>query len=122
MDPYEQYMMEQNSKLRGGQQLGADSSAASATGAGFPVAQAAGSGMEFAGQVLNGIGQYEQYQDQKKEMGINREHDWGRQAKADAASEEERKRRELMDYGSYADNSLEELLKDYGRYNASIGR
>lgn len=123
MDPYEEYLRQ----LAAGGSTGSASKAASSIAPAmeatpFPPVQAAGLGVDVLGQALGAYGQFSQAEEAKRMAEKTQQHDWDRQAALDDAAAEETQRRASLEVGSYAGNTLEELLKNYGKYNSQIGR
>jgi len=100
--------------------LSTTSKAAEATP--FPVVQAIELRTDIVGKALGAYGGYQDAEEQRKLQDQAQTHDWARQAAEDAAAEEERKRRALEEYGNYAGNLQDAILKNYGTYNSRIGR
>ncbi len=89
---------------------------------GYPGLQAAGLGLDTVGTLLGAYGQAEQASQARSDALRQEGRSMIRQDKGDAISEEERRRNALQSSGDYAGKSLEEILRNYGAYNRSIGR
>lgn len=134
MDAYEEYLLRKQQGLPNGSQLGDGYSPASAAAAPistagqvaesvpFPGVQAAGLGIDTIGKIVGAYGAYQDAQDAKAQQDKTQTHDWARQANIDTGNEQDRQRQGAIQSGNYADQMLEEILKNYGGYNSRIGR
>lgn len=113
--PYEEWM-----KKYGGLLPGSESAAPAATP--NPYVQATGLGLDAVGKVYGAFEGQQAEEGQRKQQEAQQTHDWGRQGRQDIMAEQNNARQGAMDYGQYADKTLEELLKEYGSYNQRIGR
>ncbi len=129
-DPYEAWKRnQQSSKLGDYSEPNLGKEAVSAGLSSLPAILGASStlgpvglGIGLLGTGLTAYGNYKDAQAQEKQQRFQNEQQLKHDFKNDQVSDAERQLSHQYDSGNYSDKILEELLKNYGSYGASIGR
>lgn len=90
---------------------------APATGGASLALEGAGLGVDTLGKIVGAYGAYQDEQDAKALAERVRTHDWTQEAAQAAQAAAAAKQGSAEQAGSYADNTLEELLRRYGLHN-----
>ncbi len=134
VDPYEEYLRSGRSGSKLGEYGQAPVSPLSSAGGAVssvgnvaesvpnPYIQGAGLAVDVIGKGLGAYGAYKDAQEQKRRQDLIDSRALTNDIQDREISEEERRRRNQLESGNYAEKSLAEILGNYGAYNRSIGR
>ncbi len=117
-DPYDEYLQQ---IAQGGSVPPAQTPAPAPAG-GSQALGWAGLGLDTVGSLLGAYGQAEQASQARSDELKREGRTMVRQDRQDSMDAEDRNTHNLQSNGDYAGKSLEELLRNYGAYNRSIGR